>query len=119
MKCQVSGCTNIGVHSCSSCGTLVCGMHGDISGERGQVQVRCSICRYKALNQSSSLSDEEERGCMTVFYAFGLFGVGIILLVISQFTRNSILAIIGLVAGGLGVLLGIIGAIMLLMEWIS
>ncbi len=117
MQCQNPGCVNIGVHSCSLCGKLVCGMHVDefFPGSRG---LRCSSCgaewRERKRISDKAEAERSEPGCNTALIGSGLFVVGVIFLVIAQFPHSPILAIIGVVIGGLGLLLGIIGIIMVL-----
>jgi hypothetical protein len=58
MQCQYSaGCTKIGVHSCSSCGNLVCGKHAPITGSR----VRCEDCDLPIRQAEARQAQELER----------------------------------------------------------
>ena len=79
MQCQYSGCTNIGVHSCSSCGKLVCGMHAHIF----TYFVRCEACDLPIRQAAAKKKAEEERaaskGCSIALIGLTISALGIIL----------------------------------------
>jgi hypothetical protein len=43
-NCQIDECQNHGVHSCSGCGKLFCGAHGQLKDSWGNLDIRCSKC---------------------------------------------------------------------------
>lgn len=64
MQCQYGTCTNIGVHSCASCGKLVCGMHAPIAGSY-PICTSCWRERQQVKQMQEKASDKiTSKGCL-------------------------------------------------------
>jgi hypothetical protein len=76
MVCQYPGCVNIGVHSCSVCGKLVCGKHAPIA----DIYPKCTTC-WQAEVQAKAKKEEEgmklaNKGCLIVLLGIAAMGLG-------------------------------------------
>lgn len=79
MECQYSDCTNIGIHSCSECGKLVCGKHAHIYAGLGFL--RCESCEqtyWQPLNERKVRAGRTAiRGCLLLPVGLALLAIGI------------------------------------------
>ena len=57
-QCQYpGGCSNIGIHSCSTCGILVCGKHAQLS----PYKVECVNCQQARLKDEAKAAEARQR----------------------------------------------------------
>src|SRR5438874_2042937 len=81
MQCQYIACTNIGVHSCSQCGKLVCGKHAHISSGH-TVSVKCESC-WQIEQQAKEKQYEADKksqkgGCLTAVLGIVSFIISLV-----------------------------------------
>ena len=106
MECQYYGCTNIGVHSCSNCGKLVCGKHAEVlTGYT--VSIKCKAClqveRHTRAVEEAERKQEESTGCTISSIGLGILVLGVVVAVVTPVTwLGIIIAVVGFLAGCFG-----------------
>lgn len=104
MECQYSGCTNVGIHSCESCGKLVCGKHMSWQpSNMGRIPY-CTTCAQRSDEQYSKSSG----GCGLMFLALPLAFFGVSLLAV----HAAVIGILLLVGAVFCLLIGFV-------RWVS
>lgn len=104
MTCQHGGCGNIGVHSCSKCGRLMCGMHATVSG----YNIECTSCSRKRAAARTAASKVAAKDRDDAFGVSGLLDLsGIAIIIIGGLISVPAIWIVGLVVLGIGLLLGL------------
>lgn len=60
--CQHEPCGNVGIHSCSTCGLIMCGKHAEIRQRDGLTTVECTACMLRRLkDEQRKLAVEQQR----------------------------------------------------------
>src|SRR5207248_1078012 len=121
MKCHYASCTNVGIHSCNTCGGLFCGKHAEVKQDTytGKITVICQDdkerkqraleqslreARAQRLEESAVRAAEESRaiGCGAILVGFGIAGIGMFLSYNGGIGWDVILILVGIVSAVLG-----------------